>query len=88
MNKEELVREVAKKTELTQGVVKKCLDGLIDVITESVKKGEEIRIVGFGTFRVVTRKERKGKNPRSGEEITIPAKKVVKFSPGKKLELQ
>lgn len=87
MNKDELVKEVAKRTGLTQAVTRKCLDGLLEVISETLKKEEEVRLVGFGTFRVIKRKERRGRDPRSRKEIIIPAKKVVRFSPGKNLEL-
>lgn len=87
MNKEQLVKEVARKTELPQATVRKCLDGIIEVVSDAVKKGEEVKILGFGTFRVVTRKERKGVDPRTKKEIVIPAKKIVKFNPGKELRL-
>ncbi|MEM5855031.1 MAG: HU family DNA-binding protein [Candidatus Aenigmatarchaeota archaeon] len=87
MNKEQLVKEVARKTELPQATVRKCLDGIIEVVSNAVKKGEEVKILGFGTFRVVTRKERKGVDPRTKKEIVIPAKKIVKFNPGKELKL-
>lgn len=87
MNKEQLVKEVARKTELSQATVRKCLDGIIEVVSDAVKKGEEVKILGFGTFKVVTRKERKGIDPRTKKEIVIPAKKIVKFNPGKELRL-
>ena len=86
MNKAEFVKAVAEKA----GIIKKdaamVIDAVLEVIEETLKKGEEIKIVGFGTFKVVTRKERKGRNPRTGEEIVIPAAKVVKFYPGAKLK--
>jgi len=89
MNKAELVKAIAKKAEVTQAVAEKCLNAFIDVVAETLKdKEEEIRLIGFGTFKVVKRAERKGKNPRTGETIKIPAKKVVKFVPGKDLELK
>jgi len=88
MNKAELIKAIAKKAEVTQAVAEKCLNAFIDVITETLKdKKEEVKLVGFGTFKVVKRAARKGKNPRTGETIEIPAKEVVKFSPGKELEL-
>jgi len=88
MNKAELVKAIAKKAEVTQGVAEKCLNAFIDVVTETLKKKEEVRLIGFGSFRVVKRAERKGKNPRTGETIKIPAREVVKFVPGKDLELK
>lgn len=87
MTKEELVKAIASKAEVKQAVAKKCLDAFLDTVKETLKKGEDVRLIGFGTFKVVTRKERKGRNPRTKEEITIPAKKVVRFYRGKDLEL-
>jgi len=89
MNKAELVKAIAQKAQVTQAVAEKCLNAFIEVVTETLKgKKEEVRLVGFGTFRVVKRAERKGKNPRTGETITIPAREVVKFVPGKELEIK
>lgn len=88
MTKEELIKKISQKAEVTQAVAKKCLDAFLETVKETVKKKEEVRLVGFGTFKVVKRKERKGKNPRTGEAITIPAKEVVKFIPGKDLNIE
>ena len=88
MNKTEFVRAVAEKAGITKKEAAAVVNAVLEVIEETVKKGEEIRIPGFGTFKVVTRKERKGRNPRTGKEIIIPATRVVKFVPGKKLRLQ
>lgn len=87
MNKEELVKATSQEAGLTQAVARKCIDAVFKVIANTLKKGEEVRLVGFGTFKVKERKEKKGRNPRTKEEIVIPAKKVVKFIPGKDLSL-
>ena len=86
MNKTEFVRAVAEKAGITKKETAAVVNAVLGVIEETVKKGEEIRIPGFGTFKVVTRKERKGRNPRTGKEIMIPAANVVKFIPGAKLK--
>jgi len=85
MNKTEFVRAVAEKAGVTKKEAAKVVDAVLAVIEETLKKGEEIRFVGFGSFKVITRKERKGRNPQTGEEIVIPAAKVVKFYSGAKL---
>jgi DNA-binding protein HU-beta len=61
-------------------------DGLFTLLAETLKKGDSVAISGFGSFKVVERKARKGRNPRTGEEIRIPASKAVKFTPGKALK--
>ncbi|MBO8143598.1 MAG: HU family DNA-binding protein [Thermodesulfobacterium sp.] len=86
MNKTEFVRAVAEKAGIIKKEAAAVVNAVLEVIEETVKKGEEIRIPGFGTFKVVTRKERKGRNPRTGKEIMIPAAKIVKFAPGAKLK--
>jgi len=85
MNKAQLVEEVAKQTGLTKKVCKEAVDAVISTITDSLAKREKITLVGFGSFKVMTRKSRRGRNPRTGEEIQIPAKEVPKFDPGKEL---
>ena len=85
MNKMELVAEVASNAKLSKSDAIRALDALIGVVTRALKKGEEVRIVGFGTFGVATRKAGVGRNPRTGEEIKIPKKKRVKFKGGKQL---
>jgi DNA-binding protein HU-beta len=87
MTKEELVKAIAEKAGTTKAIAEKCLNAFMETVEKVLKKNGEIRLVGFGTFRVVQRKERKGKNPKTKEDITIPAKKVVKFQPGKKLKI-
>lgn len=85
MNKAELVEEVAKKTGLTKKVCRDAVDAVISTIKDSLRKREKVTLVGFGSFKVMARKSRRGRNPRTGEEIQIPAKEVPKFEPGREL---
>ncbi len=87
MTKEELVRAIAKKADVHQHIAKKCLEAFLETVKEAVSKNDEVRLVGWGKFAVIERKKRKGRNPRTGKEIIIPAKKVVRFYPGKNLTL-
>ena len=86
MNKAELVDAVAKKTNLTKADVEKNLDALIEVVSENITLKDGVKLVGFGTFTVSDRKERVGRNPQTGEEIQIPARRVPVFRPGKELK--
>lgn len=86
MNKTELVAAIAEKAELSKKDAEKALTAAIAAITESMTKGDKVQLVGFGTFEVRTREARKGKNPRTGEEITIAASKVPAFKAGKALK--
>lgn len=86
MNKQELIQAVANKSGLTQKDVKTTLDATLAVITSTLAKGDEINLVGFGSFSVKTQKERTGRNPKTGEKLTIPAKKVPSFKAGKGLK--
>ena len=70
----------------TKSKAEEALDAVIDCLQEALASGETVTFTGFGSFKVNERAERKGRNPRSGEEITIPACKVVKFTPGKSLK--
>ena len=85
MNKAQLIDAMASKAGLTKADSKKALDALIDVTSETLKKGERIALVGFGSFSISDRKQRMGRNPQTGKEITIAAKKVVKFKAGSDL---
>lgn len=85
MNKSELVGEIAKKSGLSKKNSEIALNSLISVVGDTLKKGERISLVGFGSYEVRKRKARKGTNPQTMEEIKIPAKKVVVFKPGKTL---
>ncbi len=86
MNKSQLVEAIAKDTELSKADAERALSATVDNISKSLKKGESVQLVGFGTFGVSKRAARKGKNPRTGEVIKIAARKVPKFSAGKSLK--
>jgi DNA-binding protein HU-beta len=87
MTKAELVKILKEKASFaTLAQAEAVYDGLFNILAETLKKGDAIAISGFGSFKVVERKARKGRNPRTGEEIQIPAGKAVKFSPGKALK--
>ena len=83
MNKSELVDHIAKEIELTKVQAAKIVDTFTNAIVDTLKKGDEVRLIGFGTFSVAERKAREGKNPQTGEKIKIAAKRVPKFKPGK-----
>jgi len=85
MNKADLIEAIAKDVDLSKADAGKALDSLTKRITQSLKKGENVTLVGFGTFSVTKRKARTGRNPQTGETIKIKAKKVAKFKPGKDL---
>lgn len=85
MNKADLVNEVAK-TVCTKKEAQAAVDCVFATIKKSLKKKDAVTIIGFGTFKVEKRKARKGRNPRTGEEIKIKAKRVPKFVPGKALK--
>ena len=86
MNKNELIGSVAEKTGLTKKQSGEAIDAVFDSIEGSLKKGDDVRLVGFGTFSVVHRKASEGRNPRSGEKIKIKASKQPKFKAGKGLK--
>ncbi len=85
MNKGELIEAIAQKSGLTKADAKKALDAFIESTTESLKKGDKIVLIGFGTFSVSERAARTGRNPQTGKVINISAKKVVKFKAGSDL---
>jgi len=86
MNKAELVEEVARQTGLTKKVCRETMDKVLSTISDALAKREKVTLVGFGSFKVISRKSRKGRNPQTGEEIQIPAREVPKFDPGKDLK--
>lgn len=86
MNKTELVNSVAKQADLTKKEAGLAVDAVFETIQTSLAKGEKTQLVGFGTFEVRERAERKGRNPQTGEEIKIPAGKVPAFKAGKILK--
>ena len=85
MNKSELVAKIAEGAGWSKVDAKKALEATLDAITAAVKGGDKVALVGFGTFAVSERGERKGINPATKATITIPAKKVVKFKAGAEL---
>lgn len=85
MNKEQLCSFVSKQTKMSKTKVMAMLDTTFDAIESSLKKGQEVRLVGFGTWKKARRKARPGRNPQTGKKLTIPARNVVKFSMGQHL---
>ncbi len=85
MNKAELIDAIAAESKLSKADSKKALDAFISATTKALKKGDRVALVGFGSFSVAKRAARKGRNPQSGKEIKIAAKKVVKFKAGSEL---
>ena len=86
MNKNELVAAVAAQTGLSKSDAAKAVDSVFDAITDTLKKGDDVRLVGFGTFSVSERAASVGRNPRTGAQINIPASKQAKFKAGKGLK--
>ncbi len=86
MNKAELANEVAKKTKLSKAKALIAINITFEAIKSSLKKGQRVQLVGFGSFRVKQRKARTGRNPKTGETIQIKAKKVPAFSAGAELK--
>ena len=82
MNKAELVDAMAEGAGISKADAKRALDAFIDATSGALSNGDRVSLVGFGSFSVTERGERKGRNPRTGEEITIAAKKVIKFKAG------
>ena len=85
MNKGELIEEVANQTGLTKRASGEAVTAITSVITDALARGEKVTLVGFGTFQIMQRKARRGRNPQTGETIQIPAKDVPKFKAGKGL---
>lgn len=86
MNKTELVNAIAEKAEITKADAGRALDATIEAIQETLANGEQVSLVGFGTFSVRERAARQGRNPRTGESIDIPASKNAAFKAGKALK--
>lgn len=86
MNKTELVRAIAQKTGQTQKLMGEALDATLEAITEALVDGKDVKLAGFGKFAVVERPEREGRNPSTGESMTIPACNVCKFKPSSVLK--
>ena len=86
MNKSELVSSIADKGDISKKDAEKALNAFIETVEEALVKGEKIQLVGFGSFEVRERAERKGRNPQTREEITVPASKAPVFKVGKALK--
>lgn len=86
MNKNDLVAAVSAEADLSKTDAQKAVDAVFDQIGDALKGGDEVRVVGFGTFSVATRKASTGRNPRTGESIQIPASRQPKFKAGKALK--
>ncbi len=85
MNKAELIAQIAEDAGITKTQANSALDSFVDVVTKTLKKGDKVTLVGFGTFSVSKRAARNGRNPQTGEAIKIKARKVARFKPGKEL---
>jgi DNA-binding protein HU-beta len=85
MNKAELVAQIAEEAGITKTQANAALDSFVDSVTKTLKKGDKVTLVGFGTFTVAKRAARTGRNPQTGEAIKIKAKKVARFKAGKEL---
>ncbi len=86
MNKQDIVAKIAKETGMTKTSAAAAVDSIIDGITRSLKKGDSVSFVGFGTFKTSNRKARKARNPQTGATINIPKRRVARFSAGKALK--
>jgi len=86
MNKSELIAAIVEKTEISKKDAEKALKAFEEVITDELKKGEKVQLVGFGTFEVAQRAEREGRNPKTGDTMKISASKAPKFKAGKALK--
>ena len=86
MNKTELIAAIAEQAEISKKDAEKALKAFVDVVTEQLKEGEKVQLVGFGTFEVSERAAREGRNPQTGETMKIEASKAPKFKAGKALK--
>ena len=86
MNKSELIDAIAAEADISKAAAAKALDGMVAAVTDALKKGDTVTLVGFGTFYVGERAERSGRNPNTGETIKIPAARSPKFRAGKALK--
>jgi DNA-binding protein HU-beta len=86
MSKAALVEKIAEQAKLSKGDADRAVKAFLSIVSESLKNGVDVPLAGFGTFAVVDRAEREGRNPMTGAAITIAAKKVIKFKPGKILK--
>lgn len=87
MNKHDIIEKIAKDAGITKSSAGAAVDSLIEAVTKSLKKGDSVSFVGFGTFKTSQRKARTARNPQTGDPITIPKRRVPRFSAGKALKL-
>jgi len=85
MNKTELISQIAESADISKKSAGDALQGFMDAITDTLKKGDKLQLIGFGTFTATKRAARTCRNPQTGKEMKVPAKNVVKFKVGKKL---
>lgn len=88
MNKAQLVEQIAKQTKMTKSQCELYLDTTIEIIEDSVARGDEVKIVGFGTFSKLKRSSRQGRNPKTGEPVKIPGGNIPRFKPGKEFKVK
>jgi len=88
MNKAQIVSRVARDSKMTKVRTARVIDGFLDQVSRALKKGDRASLVGFGTFTVARRRARRGRNPQTGAPITIPARRVVRFTAGKTLRVE
>lgn len=86
MNKQDLIAKIAKENDLSKTKAAAAVDSFFEGITKSLKKGQPITFIGFGTFKTAQRKARTARNPQTGAAIKIPKRRVVRFTPGKALK--
>lgn len=86
MNKTELIEAVADSADLSKATASRAVDAVVESVTDALKEGDQVTLVGFGTFNVRERAARTGRNPQTGESMQIPASKVPGFKPGKALK--
>ena len=85
MNKNDLVKSIASAAKISKVAAERGLNGMLSTMTEAMEEGERVTLVGFGSFSIVERAPRLGRNPKTGEAVPIPPRKAVKFRPGKEL---
>ncbi len=85
MNKNDLIESIANSAQITKVAAERGLNGLLGTLANAMQEGERITLVGFGSFSVVDRAPRVGRNPKTGQKVPIPQRRVVKFRPGKEL---
>lgn len=88
MNKSDLVESIAQSAEITKNAAERGLNGLLSTLSVAMQEGKRVTLSGFGSFSVVDRAPRTGRNPKTGEKIPIPQRRVVKFRPGKELSVK